>query len=478
MQIHSNYSLKQIFWDYDKKIGYGFFVFLFLILAAITHSLSEFQYPYLIPIAVLVISTIPAMIKFPQLWIYSVTFFSLFFFSNSEEGVSAMDILAAGYLLGTLILWFIYQLVKGEKIIENKTDWLFFFFFIVLAFNSIIALDNDVKFIDWARQYGLMTVALYAFPVRRYIKTKEQINIVLLIFMLVIFITALFQLYEYYKAITSDDVLYVYQLATMVRRNQTLYTTTIAFSIIFFFFQKNLFKQLIFILFTGLTFAGLVTSFSRTFWVLVLVNTVIIGFLVTTKDRIKLVAILVFSAGIFLSITYLYFEDRFETMVEVIEKRLSSSSKGTKDVSFQARSREWDAVEDKIWKYPLGGNGFNKPFVYQDPLTGYSKNNVVIHNGYYWLAYFIGIPLTIVYVLIMLIYFGKLSIYSFKLKDKYYRYLAIASALGLFVLLLSDFLAAQFILRDGLYVTAFCYGFAYMCKNQLDNEQKQLENEV
>ena len=74
----------------------------------------------------------------PKLWIYSVVLVSGVFSSTTGGGVSAIDIVFSIYLNIFLYLWIIWQIfIKKEKLINTKTEWFFFSFFILTTLTLI-----------------------------------------------------------------------------------------------------------------------------------------------------------------------------------------------------------------------------------------------------------------------------------------------------------------------------------------------------
>jgi hypothetical protein len=88
--------------------------------------------------------------KLQRFWIYLIAASSFLFFSDSEKGISAVDVIIAVFYNGILFVWLFWQLaVKRKKLVDNYADLSIFLFFIFVLLNLIISIINNVSFLDW-----------------------------------------------------------------------------------------------------------------------------------------------------------------------------------------------------------------------------------------------------------------------------------------------------------------------------------------
>ncbi len=398
-------------------------------------------------------------IRFPKMWIYLVAICTVPFLTTSGEGLSVADVVLGVVYLGGLIIWFYYILfIKKDKIVRNIADWLVIFFYITAFGCVIIAYINDVDFIDAFKEYANFSVLLLYFPIRYYFHEQEDLRKLLTVFAVSIFIVELIHFYKYYTAATTNLV-YAYQLARTVKTNQALFTAAAISGIIFFFYTKGWRNRLLLGIFSGLSTAALITTFSRAFWIVLIVQVGILFLLLPNRKKIELGILTLSLSAIVLALAFLFMKDNTKLLLGVVEARFVSASKGTKDISIQARFAEYEATFVKIRENPLGGNGFFKSFSYLDPLTGYTLTAPINHNGYIYLTYRLGFPLAIVYILFFLYYLFKSIKYTILIKNSFHKALAIAALMFLLLITITNFVTPVLSFRDGIFVTILAIVF-------------------
>ncbi len=406
-----------------------------------------------------------------KVWLYSVFLLSAYFMRDSSAGVSFYDIISGIFYLGGLAIWFFHKIIiKKERIIYSFTDWLIIAFFILLIPNLFIALLNGVKLIDWIREFGLFILILYYFPVRDIIIEKRDLVILLLIMLVVTVILNLAQFYQYYSLL-QKEFLYVYQLATSIRYNQSLYTTSIIFGMAFAALQRNFILRFLLLIFSVMTVVALIATFSRTYWVLVLVNLSIIFFFIPKYGRRFIIIATLIGTSIFTIFTYIVFKDKVEFFFYVLEKRFISTAAGVKDISIQMRLNEFDGAWEQIEKYPLGGSGLARKFSYYDPIGVTTQRTHFIHNGYLYLIYRLGYPLAFVFFIYLLMIFIKSFYYAFKTKDIFYKTIAICSATSIMMMLITNLVTTTIPLREGSLLMGLIIGFIAIIERKHINRE-------
>jgi hypothetical protein len=398
------------------------------------------------------------MIRYPRFWIYVVTLTNIYFFYSRGADISPVEVIIAFQYLGSLLIWFFWEiLVKRNKVVENIADLAVLFFLFIVVINSIIAYLNGVEILDWGREAAnLMLVALY-FPIRKYFTEKKHIITLLILYAIVVIVSALLHFYTYYLATTQQNLVYAYQMAMGIRVNQTLFTSAAIFGFIFALYNRNKTISVLLILFTTISILGLITSFSRTFWIILIFQIFAIIFYLSRLQRIKLIIYTTLTTILLLSSAVLFFPDKANIVVSLVEKRFLSSSKGLQDVSVQSRVDEYGVAWKKIKEYPLGGNGISAKFKFWNTLLGYSTDTIYIHNGYLIIMYRLGIPALIICFFPYFYYFIKGERMCRKLNDEFYRMLSLASVMSLLLLLISNVTAAQITQRESAFVAGLSF---------------------
>ncbi len=395
--------------------------------------------------------------KFQRFWILSIIITSPLYLRSGQEGVDVFDIVFAGYYFGSLYFWLFWAaLVKKIKLVKNTADFFLLLFF-VLAFGFVfISKLNSVTLVDAFREYIIISMVLIFFPLRELFNTKKQLIQLGIIFSISVLLNDLGQFYDYYKGMTSG-VQYAYQVlsGTKIRINQTLFTFSISVGTLFFLYPQKIKSKIWLILVVGTTSAALVTTFSRTFWVLVLGIMFIFIIIIPLRQKIQLAVVAVFVSVSIVFMINIFFKQQADVVFTVLEKRLTSSTQGKADMSLKSRLSEYKVLINKIKENPLQGNGFFKEFSFYNPIYSETSHTITVHNGYLYLAYRIGIPMFLMYLYVLFYYFGK-SIKTWYLNDDlFYKFIAISGFTGLLVLILSSLTSSQFFLRDGTMITAY-----------------------
>lgn len=471
MELTTNYknNFKTIF-QYAKS--FNLINILIIIALGLSILLITLEVNYLIGIGlVLAIPFIYLLIIYPRLWLYTITALAGVFIRSTSEEISVMDIISGLLYMVTLFVWFFWMIaVKREKLIRNIGDLIILFFFFVLILNSIVAVLNGVDILMWLREYLLFTITLFYFPVRYYFSNKRDLITLLVILSLAILIDDFVQYYFYYKK-TFTELVYVFQLGSSVRFSQTIYTAAIAFGVLFAIYNKKFIYRLYFIMFTVFTFAALILTFSRTFWVVALINVVIIFILVKKQQKIRILLYsFVIGLVIFAGVSILL-KDKADYLIKLVEKRFISTSELKRDPSVQTRLSEYSEVTHRIEGALLGGNGMGKPFKYFDTIKGYHITTYFVHNGYLYFAYRLGIPLALCFFFVFLYHLFKSFFLIFKCKDDFYRTLLIGVLCSLLLLLIANFSTTVFNNRDGLFVVIFSYSILGLVEEKIKSNQ-------
>ncbi len=271
-----------------------------------------------------------------------------------------------------------------------------------------------------------------------------------------------------------SNIVYAYQLIQDLRINQTLFTAASAFGIIFALYQKTLWKSILLTIFTGIATAGLIASFSRTFWVILLVEVFILFFYLVRRKKVKLIIYSLISTLLIIGTLFFVFQDKSKLMISLIESRFESTGKGTSDVSVMARLVEYQKVWKGIAEYPMGGNGMGTEFDFWSFLENSTRRTRIIHNGYLFFMYKTGIPLTLVFIFPFFYYLIKAEGLSRKTDDEFFRSLSLGSFLAVFLLIISNFTSTQFISRESVFVTALSFAFINIVTEKNNKINKQL----
>ncbi len=415
--------------------------------------------------------------KFQRIWIYTVLLTSPIYLRSGGEGVEALDLVFAGFYYGSLYFWIFWSIFVSKKnIFRNAADFfliIFFFFGLFLAFNSYL---NGVHLVDSLREFVLISFVLYYFPIRENFAEKKHLIFFSIIFSIAIFLNSLGQMYDYYKGISSG-LQYAYQLlsSTKIRINQTLFSFVILSSSLFMLIKQKMITRIWLVILIISSTIALVTTFSRTFWLITLVIFGIYLLVLPLKYKIRLVLSGLIVLGSIFVVSQLFFKERADVAIQVIENRFLSTSKGAKDLSLIARLNEYETVISKIKEYPIQGNGFFKQFRFYDVLEQETSTTTTIHNGYLFLFYRVGLPMGSIFIFCVFYFFVKSLKNIYLIDDLFYKFLSISSMTGLIVMIISGFTSSQFLYRDGTFLFAVSFALVEITyKHLLDIRNNNL----
>jgi hypothetical protein len=419
-----------------------------------------------------------AFIRYPRFWIYSL-FFSLFaFLLTSAEGFSAIDLFFALVINFNLYLWIAWQaFVKRKRIVWNWGDGLIMTFFMLLPLNAIVAYLNGTPLGDWLRENFAFFDMPFLLADKRVFQrsriSKEIADIVVFYGLNVRYL----RFYAYYEATKNID--YAFQLGRTVRINLSYLTIAGISGLAIVLLGNDKKLSLLIIAPTLASFGALILTMARSFWVELIFGVLFLQFYLSMKNRIKLFLMVAISSIALIMISISFFGDNYTLLMKLFEKKFESMSEGTSDVSAQSRLVEWSAIWEKIKQSPLGGNGMYATVSFYNSLDESTANTTVVHNMYLGLSLRLGIPMTVL-LLIILLYFTlkafKLSIIT---KDGFLKSVAFTAFFTGFVILTVNTLSFQILMRDGVFTVAFLISFTQIVeRNYLERPEIRSKNKI
>ncbi len=379
--------------------------------------------------------------------------------SSLEEGVTAIELATSGFYLFSLTYWFIETLlIKRERIIESKLDFLFLYFMIIVfIINPIIAISNDVLYFDWLREYLRLYLILFYFPLKAVIKDESTLKKFVVVFILSSIVLSVLQVVNYYLYFITNTV-YAYQIITSGKGNQTYILSGSIISFLFVFYSEKLWIRILALIIAMGNLIGLISTFSRTFWVMYIVSVILIFFYLNFKNKFRFIVYLFFiTIGIYLTLNFV-FQDKFKFVKMALTKRFVSTGDAKRDVSVRSRYVEWDNILRITSRNSIGGMGLNYKHQFQNILERASIKYPFIHNGYLYYYSKLGLPLAIVYYFI---FFGFIFMNISNLltaKTKFMKFTTFGNFLALGVIIFTNFTSTQIHSKDCISFLSISYG--------------------
>lgn len=415
--------------------------------------------------------------KKPEIWLYTSMGMFVFFTRSREAEASALDYFFAIYYIGGIILWFVWQiLVKREKIVRNYADMFILLFAVCILGNFFIAYFADVDPMVWLREGSLLFLILFYFPIRHYFSEEKKLKPFMIFIAIVLIIVSATHIYSYYYALS--DMEYAFQLASADKINQMIFCVAIVFGLVFTFYQKKRLNELFLLAFIGTVAVALILTFSRTFWLIVIVGAVLLFFYLPTKKRISMFKVGIVLIVLAISSFFILLGDKTELIYSMLENRFESSASGSKDVSMRARYVEWDYALKEIKQYPLSGKGMGSQVHFYNIITGTTFRTPNIHNGFIFLAYKLGIPMALLYLSFLLYYTFKAFFLSLRKSNLFFKAISVACFLGLLSVWIANTTSAQFVYRDGYFTVFLLIAFTSIAEiniNSANNREKLID---
>jgi O-antigen ligase len=389
---------------------------------------------------------------YPNVWVYTTILLLPAYLISRDSDVNAMEVVVYVYILFGTILWFMNTfLIKRERLARNVGDFILLLFFVFAAINSIIAYLNDVQMFNWFKQYSLFGLYTLYFPFRYYVKEKKDLNLFLILLGFSLLVIGAYQLY-YYKQVVLLATL-AYELQGALRINITILTFGSLLGIYLFLKFKNLALRIFSLLVAIVSTIVIITSFARTFWILLLFLYGCYFFLL--KKRHKIIALYIGSVSVvamlFLLVTYF---GNYTVYMKMISEKFMSTGDGKADPSVMQRIIEYDAVWNAYSKYPISGCGLAKKFSHRDILIeGTTRTKDFVHNGYLQLLYNFGPPTALLFVLFLAYYLFRSMYFLIPSVRKRFHldsHTVFLSFCGIFIYIVSAGISPQLVAKESI----------------------------
>ncbi len=450
-EIEKN-NIFQSFFNESKKISFIFLPIILLGMAIAVYFSQEPLTGLIIFGGIVCLPLFWACFYYPKVWIYLIILFGSAYLNTSSEGISPVDVVMGALYLGGLVIWFIHVLiVKKDKIVRNIADYLILFFFSVGSLVLIISALNGWDFLFSLREYMLWTITLLYFPIRYYIKERQDVTLLFILIAITVFSTDFFQFYRYYK-VASEDLVYAYQLTRTARVNQSIFTAGALSAIVFFFYRRGWINRTLLVVLAGASLGALISTFTRTFWIILILQMGILFFYLTPKKKIEFGVVTTVLVMIVMSIAFLFLKDNTKLLLGVVESRFTSAGDGTQDVSVRSRLSEYEATFKKIKTNPLGGSGYGTSVSFYDPIQLITLTYPINHNSFIYIVNRVGFPLAIVYFTFFFYYLFKSFFLTLQTHDPFYKPIILSAFMSLLVMMIGSFTASIVVYRDGIFV--------------------------
>lgn len=414
-----------------------------------------------------------------------VTIVGFALIASNESGFQVVEVAYAAYLFAVLVVWFLqYVVIGSENILTEKADWFLAIFLFLLPATLILTtvFQGDFR-VAFSELISLSMLLIY-FPVKHtVVHHKLGPRIMLTTVVLMSAGVALLNSFNYASDLAGATQLW--QVAgSRVVVNDCLLMVGALMSLVLLVYAKGLFPVLLSAVALALTFAGLIMTQARGFWLAFAFGSIVLFFIVRTPERIKMLTTGTIVSIVILGIGYVLIGPFLGVILEGITERFGSIATAfTQDLSLVNRFRETGAVLEKIAVNPLIGHGPGVAYVFFDIVHQSTDTDSFVHNGYIGLWYKYGL-----WGLGLVLYFWysvvRLGLRAFRSDsaERWTRLAGLAGAVPLIALTISTLTQNPFFLKNYLFIIAIAAGLAAgagqrLVRNQSDINHMGLDNQ-
>ncbi len=420
-------------------------------------------------VAVAAITAIGIYCISPRLWVYTVLLSSYFFYTKGgaagDESSSQSVIFAMCYHLSLAVWMFNHVLLKRKRLIRNWVDLLFIIYLAFLTLNCLIALSNGVEFMYWLKGWQLFFIVLYYYPLRELFPTKKSQQVLLFVCSLVLITQGIWNIYLYKQALSNfrwaNQLLY-----GGVKQGAAVFTVASVVTLTGILYARKLSWKIVLLVLHIFCFAVLMISLARAAWVGYVFSVVIVGLFARGKYLRNFLTGVSLAITLIIGMVILFLGRNAEIVWNVASSRFSSSAGFATDPSYLSRINENEGLVNEIQEFPMGGVGLQKAHSRYDMITQSTSTNTYAHNNYLGMMEKLGIPLGMLYLLIIAgIIIHGMRIAN-RLKDPFYVFLATGSFAALSGMCIINFVGSTFDTRDGLFLLAVLFAFFFIAERE------------
>ncbi len=299
---------------------------------------------------------------------------------SPDPDINVVEIIFGVSFLAMLFLALIHAfLIRGENLLVTAKDWILLgFLTYAIVMGGFLTWAADGKMSAWFRITIYISYYFFYFLCRQFVRTKSDLK--WLGFSLVVVVVAhMFQQnYFYFQRLMSITALWEI-LSSRIATLEILFFVGFVYSLTFYCATHSLrIKMICGILSIGFAIA-LITTFTRSYWLVTLIATGGIFLMLTNRQRLHLVLYAVISGSIILLIGNIILDDFFTMIMKSIFMRFTSTAQGTRDISLAARVIEAQTLWPKIAINPIFGYGSGSFYTYYSPVELSSHRTNYVH---------------------------------------------------------------------------------------------------
>ncbi len=418
-----------------------------------------------VPLAIVGAVVVVVLFRFPALNL-GVVLVGYVVLITTSPGIQVTEAIYGLYYLAYLAHWYgVRLLLHREQLIRSRVDWAAAFLIVFGLFGgAALGLAMGARPEDWVGEVLTFLMVLFYFPIKdacsRYRYAPDLVFASMLWYgVFVAFRNAL----GFREALESAARLIEISGARAALNEVHLLVGVL--SMLIFLVTAYRWRTRVLLLFPFLFFvAALLMTKARGFWVDALFGILILFFLLSTRERGRL---LIFSIGglvLFAFLVTVVFSGIGRLLVQGVLDRFSTlETAAVADISLVNRFNETASVWEKIRVNPILGYGLGASHTYYDWVYRATLTRPFVHNGFVALWFKFGVwGLLVTVTLWVGAIWAGIKAYRSVWAPLRYRAYALSAAVSLIAILPSTNTSSPFFLDDSLLsfvmLTALCTG--------------------
>ncbi|MEM6336166.1 MAG: O-antigen ligase family protein [Bacteroidota bacterium] len=381
--------------------------------------------------------------------------------ADQQDGLQLTEVVYGLSYLGYLGWWYVSRFViRKDHVVTSPVDWAVLLFLVWAACSVGLTIFFRGNIAAMIGEGLALSMLGFYFPVKELCKKHpDAARNVLIILAILTTLTALRNFIEFRQRLNSAE--YLWQIATgRARTNELILMIGSLTWLGMAVYGRTWLERGIMLGLFLLSFAGLIITQSRGYWVSFALGAVVLFLVVSWRKKGQIVLLgLAGGLGFFL-VGFLVFPQFVDLLVLGIVDRFSTlGSAGQTDISLLNRFQEWGQVWARIKQNPVLGYGMGTEFTYPNIILHVTYVVSFIHNGYLALWYKFGLP----GLGLMLFAWAGMAWHAFMLfRTRTAPRLIRLFSLGALTFLIAETLVANtsnpFIIEDGTLMFAFFGG--------------------
>ncbi|MBC8144655.1 MAG: O-antigen ligase family protein [bacterium] len=336
-----------------------------------------------------------------RIWVYVSILGHVVVFMTTSDSVGGAEMAFSALTLSGLCVWLFKETVIHRRfLVQSGFDALLMAIFISTTVVTMIAsiLHNGDP-LWYMSEWTKMLDCLLYFPIRRFIRTREDVIKLVTLFALIGIAMGLVGVATYRERLLK--AVFAYQIeSSRIFANEPVSMAFAILGTVIVAYARTRFMKItgVFLTMSGLLF--LIITFSRG-----AIGSAAIGivFVVMFSGHgRRVLATIVFSLVVAAAGVYVAFPDIASTLATSVGRRVGSIGAASTDISFNLRVIEAKTLLNNYIPFsPIIGHGYGVRYHWYEPLEKHSLNHTFIHNGYVKLLFKYGYPLSVFFAFFM-----------------------------------------------------------------------------